>query len=127
MKLEKKMNTQILQKLQIKNDGTQILKTNIKFKSPEHNLWASVLQQAIEDAERLFKKFENNVHLASKPKFQVSVLELSTFFLSSSNRVGSISYICNQFDIHPKHCRNRVLKKFLIPMLKSIIASFNDK
>lgn len=88
---------------------------------PERQLWAAVLLQAVKDARELYQKSTEQPHVLKKTTFQHEVQLLADYFQSPSMQSGSLCFICSWLDIDPDEFSNRVMAKYLDPLL----AQFN--
>jgi hypothetical protein len=96
-------------------------KNNSKF--PERQLWAAVLHQAIKDAEELYQNYKLNSTLLKYNSFTQEVLILSHYFQNESMEIGGFGFICSHLDIDEECFRNKVMNKYLNPMLNQMTST----
>lgn len=93
----------------------------------EKQMWAAVLHQAVKDAKDLFKTAMRNPQATARTDFQHDVRSLQDYFLFPSMQPGGLGFICAWLDIDPEEFSNRVMAKYLNPLLQDFNYSAPQK
>ncbi|MBT7443078.1 MAG: hypothetical protein HN790_03845 [Methylococcales bacterium] len=109
-----------IEKSQLNNTHQVFLAAQNMTPTPEKQLWAAVLRQAIQDLKKLHRQMLKTPYVVSDKKFKREARCLQYYFTTNDVYDGGLHFICFYLNLEAENVQLKIAAQYLNSIMERI-------